>query len=345
MKALKILLIIVAAILAVVVLLGLTGPKEFRYERSTNIRAPQELVYKYVSSHAAMDKWSPWNEYDPNMTKALEGTDGTVGAKASWSGNDQVGVGSQTFTELVPNERVRAALVFTAPWQASNVVGFDLAASGDSTKITWSMEGENAFMARVMGVFMNMEAMVGKDFEKGLASVKALAEAEAVRLAEDAKWMRNGFRIQQVDRPAMRYVGKRSIVKWKDMTPEYFGKCYTTIGAALGAAKQQPAGPPSAMFWAWDEVKMQADMAVVMSTAATTPIPDLTTFDIPAGKMNMIEYRGGYSGSVLAHQALEDLAKESGVEDGMHLEEYIVGPGENPDSTQWVTNIFVLAKP
>ena len=338
MRALKILLILAGGIVVLLGILGLTGEDQFRIERSVTIAAPPSAVWEQVSTFSAMDKWSPWNEMDPNMKKTLDGTDGTVGAVSRWEGNKDVGKGEQRIDSLVPNALVKTRLKFIEPWEAENDALVELASDGDGTKVTWAMEGKNTFMSKVMSKFMDMDAMLGKDFEKGLGKLKTIAE-EAY--AAEPK-----FEITSIDWPGQSYVGKRGIVKWADMKAAFeqgFGAGMT----ALGAAKLEPAGPPSGVYFEWNEKDQTADMiaAIPVSPDARGKLKGQEIYDSPASKALRIEYRGGYSNLEKAHMAMDAYIHENGLSHHTNvIEEYITDPMSEPDSTKWLTNIIYLVK-
>ncbi len=164
MKILKIIGIIVAALVAIGVVIGLVSPKDYNIHRETIINAPVETVFKNVSHYEHFTKWSPWQHLDTAMTTTLEGTDGTVGAKYSWKGNDQVGEGSMTFTKIEENKSVEQALEFLKPFKSSSTTYMNLEVADDGTKVTWCMKGESGFVTRIMMTLMGgMDAAVGKD--------------------------------------------------------------------------------------------------------------------------------------------------------------------------------------
>lgn len=169
-------------ILAVVgvVLLGFvafvaTRPADFTISRKTTIAAPPATVFAQINDFHLWSAWSPWEELDPKMTRTYDGAPSGTGAIYAWKGNDDVGEGRMTITEAKPGELVVIKLEFLKPFEATNTTTFTLTA-GPQTEVVWKMEGHNNFMSKAFGVFMNMDALVGKDFEKGLAKLKTAAE-------------------------------------------------------------------------------------------------------------------------------------------------------------------------
>jgi uncharacterized protein YndB with AHSA1/START domain len=173
---LKIILIGIAVVAVALVALVALQPAGFRVVRSATIAAPAPAVFAQVNDLHNWEAWSPWAKLDPAMTKSYEGAAAGVGAIYSWSGDKQVGEGRTTITESRPDERIRIKLEFVRPFTATNDVEFTFAPEGDNTVVTWSMTGRNSFVAKAVGLFMNMDKMVGGMFEQGLAQLKTVAE-------------------------------------------------------------------------------------------------------------------------------------------------------------------------
>lgn len=169
------------AIVIVVVILAILGfaatrPDTFRIERAAVIDAPPDKVFALINDFHNWGPWSPWEKLDPAMKRTHSGTQSGTGAAYAWEGNKEVGQGRMEITGSVPPSKVVIKLDFLKPFEAHNVAEFTLTAQGSSTKVQWAMHGPSPFMMKVMGVFMSMDRMVGKDFEAGLATMKALAE-------------------------------------------------------------------------------------------------------------------------------------------------------------------------
>ncbi len=122
------------------------------------------------------EAWSPWEELDPAMKKTYSGADSGVGAKYAWTGNRKVGQGNMEITDAKDDAEVQIALEFLKPFKASNTTVFKLSADGTGTKVSWAMTGKKTVMTLIIGIFKSMDSMVGPDFERGLANLKAAAE-------------------------------------------------------------------------------------------------------------------------------------------------------------------------
>ena len=173
---LKTTLIVIAAIVGVFLIVVALQPSEFRVVRSVTITAPPDAVFPHVNELKKWDAWSPWAKLDPNAKNTFEGPAAGVGAAMSWVGNSDVGEGRMTITESRPAELVRFRLEFYKPMAGTSDAEFTFKAQGNQTAITWAMTGKNNFIAKALCLFMSMDKMVGGQFERGLASMKAIAE-------------------------------------------------------------------------------------------------------------------------------------------------------------------------
>ena len=153
-------------------------PPDFRVSRSATISAPAPAVFAHVNDLHKWEAWNPWGKIDPQMKQTYEGAAAGMGAIYSWVGNSQVGEGRMTITESRPSDRIRIKLEFFKPFKATNTAEFTFRPGGNQTSVTWSMSGTKNYMMKAVHLFMNMDKMVGGQFEKGLADMKAVVEAE-----------------------------------------------------------------------------------------------------------------------------------------------------------------------
>jgi len=175
---LKKILIALAAIVVVVVVVVALQPSEFRVTRTAVISAPAPAVFAQVNDFHKWEAWSPWARLDPAMKQTYEGAREGPGAIYRWAGNREVGEGSMTITESRPSDLVRIRLEFLKPFAGTSTAEFTFKPEGNHTAITWSMTGDNNFMAKAVHLLMNMDTMVGGNFEKGLAHMKSVVEAK-----------------------------------------------------------------------------------------------------------------------------------------------------------------------
>jgi hypothetical protein len=171
----------ILALVAAIALVGFiayvaTRPNELRVTRETLIAAPPERIFGHLANLPGWRAWSPWEKKDPGMKRTFEGPESGVGAIYRWEGNKDVGSGRMEIQQATADAKVVIDLHFLKPFEARNTAEFILEPVGVSTRVTWVMFGPASFMSKLMGVFMDMDRMIGKDFEAGLANLKALCE-------------------------------------------------------------------------------------------------------------------------------------------------------------------------
>ena len=168
-------IVVVVAIVAILVYAA-TRPDDFRVQRSTSIKAPPEKIFALINDFHRWDSWSPWEKMDPAMKRTYSGTASGKGAMYAWQGNSKVGEGRMEIADASPPSKVTIKLDFVKPIEGHNTAEFTLLPDGDSTNVTWVMYGPSAYVAKVIGIFVSMDKMIGNDFETGLANMKAVAE-------------------------------------------------------------------------------------------------------------------------------------------------------------------------
>jgi uncharacterized protein YndB with AHSA1/START domain len=173
----KILLVLGAALVAFLVIVALQ-PADYRVSRSTTISAPPEAVFPNVNEFKKWEAWNPWGKIDPSMKVTYSGPEGGPGASYAWVGSGEVGEGRMTITESKTNEQIRIHLEFFKPMAGVSPTEFTFKPEGGGTVVTWTMSGKNNFIGKAFCLFMNMDKMVGGQFEAGLADLKAVAETK-----------------------------------------------------------------------------------------------------------------------------------------------------------------------
>lgn len=154
-------------------------PDNFRMQRSMTINAPAQTIYGHIDDFHKWKEWSPWEQLDPNLKRTYSGETSGVGAVYDWQSNGKAGQGRMTIREAAPAHRLLINLDFIKPIPATNSAEFLLQPSGDGTVVTWAMFGPSPFMSKLMGTVMNMDDLIGKDFERGLENLKRLSEQDA----------------------------------------------------------------------------------------------------------------------------------------------------------------------
>jgi uncharacterized protein YndB with AHSA1/START domain len=165
-------LISIAGVLA----LAATKPDAFRVERTASIKAPPEKIFALINDLHGWGAWSPYEKKDPAMKRTFSGAASGKGAIYEWDGNKNVGKGRMEITDTSPPSRILIKLDFISPFEGHNTAEFSMVPKGDTTSVTWAMDGPAPFVSKVMQVFLNLDTMIGKDFEDGLANLKTLAE-------------------------------------------------------------------------------------------------------------------------------------------------------------------------
>jgi hypothetical protein len=171
-------LIVLAGIIAVLLLIGLFSKKEYSAGREIIINKPKAAVFDYLKLLRNQNKWSVWGSLDPDMRMIYSGKDGTKGFISAWeSDNKNVGKGEQEILKIVDGERLDYEMRFLKPFKSTSWAHITLTAINENqTKVFWGFNGKMNFPANLMLVFMNMEKMIGKDFEKGLLKLKTILE-------------------------------------------------------------------------------------------------------------------------------------------------------------------------
>jgi hypothetical protein len=150
----------------------------FAVSRSTTVIADPARVHGLINSFHEWTAWSPWEDLDPELERDYSGPDRGVGARYAWSGNRRAGQGSMEITSSTPDE-IGLRLAFLKPFRSSNDVTFSLVPAVDGTEVTWLMTGEQRGLMGLFGKVVSMDRLIGKDFEKGLTRLKAVAESPA----------------------------------------------------------------------------------------------------------------------------------------------------------------------
>lgn len=170
-------LIGVAALVLLLVAVAALRPGKFAITRSATMDAQPWSVFAQVNEFRKWEAWSPWAKLDPAMKQTYDGPPSGVGAVSAWEGK-KVGAGRMTITESEPSKRIRLTLEFFKPMACSHLTEFTFVPEGGGTRMTWTMTGENGLMGKLFCLFMNLDKMVGPDFEKGLAGIKAIVEGD-----------------------------------------------------------------------------------------------------------------------------------------------------------------------
>ena len=339
MKFLKILGGIIVIVILIVVLLGFIIPKEYSVEKTVNIDAPKQVIWKNINNFKAMDQWSPWREMDPNQKTEYIGESGEIGSMTKWEGDpNTVGTGSQELMLSTPFERIETKLRFMVPWEAENDVYVSISPDENSYSVAWGFTGKMDFPMNVFMPLMGIEEGVGNDFTKGLTKLKEICETQS-NLGKYKDW-----EVNLVELPINYFVAIRDTIKMQDMSTFFaqnFGKLYGSIMQS-GA---EMSGQPSGLIYVWDEENNITDMAAAIPVVGETNLDGFESIEIASGKALQIDYYGDYEGSGDAHWAMDECIQDFGFEvTEPVIEEYITDPMEEPDTSKWLTRITYYLK-
>lgn len=176
--------IAIAVVVVIVAFIAFVAsrPDSFRVERSGQVNAAADIVFSLVNDLHQWARWSPFEKLDPNMKKTYEGPPSGPGAISGWSGNSKAGEGRITILESKPFEQISIKLDFFRPFKATNHASFVFTPSDVGTRVTWSMEGKCNFAMKVFHLVVNMDKMLGKDFQEGLDNLNNVARAETQKV-------------------------------------------------------------------------------------------------------------------------------------------------------------------
>lgn len=173
---LKIIGIAVVVVVGALLIYAASRPDTFRIERSANIKAQPEKVFAFINDFHQWVAWSPWERIDPALKRTYSGAASGTGTVYAWEGNSKIGAGRMEIMQAVASSRITIKLDFFKPFEGHNTAEFALERNGDATTITWAMFGPSPYLSKLMGLFFNMDSMIGGQFEQGLANLKSVAE-------------------------------------------------------------------------------------------------------------------------------------------------------------------------
>ena len=336
MKILKILGILIVLVILAAIAMGILGPDTTHVERSMEINASKNVVYKQIADLKKMDEWGPWKKEDPNAEYTYEGEMGQVGSVSLWNG-EKIGKGKQEITALESNKKIVSKLTFIEPFQAVSTGYFELSdGENGGTNVTWAFDGTNdSFMQKLMASMMDMDEQIGGMFEKGLHSLND--KCQSMTGSGDNE-MAN-FEINETVLETKYYLGTDDTVKVAELK-EYFGASFASIGEALGKAEIQMAGPPSGVYFMFDEENGITHLSAAFPISEMKEVEGFKTTEV-SGKALHVAYYGSYDKLGAAHYAIDAHMKANNIEyRGPVVEEYATDPVEGSDPSEWLTNIY-----
>ena len=333
---LKKIFIVLVAVIAILLVVGVFLPSSAHIERSVTINAPQATVFTLVDGYSRFNEWSPWAEIDPETVYSYDGPTSGAGAKMSWtSSNPNVGSGSQQIVASEPYRRVEALVDFGA--QGTAQAFFDLVPEGSGTHVTWGFD--TRFGWNLIGRYFGLlfDRMVGADYEKGLANLKVLAES-----LPTADW--STLDVQRVDvAPETLACVNGTAATDDDAIAAALASAYGQLGAFMSRARLAQAGPPLAITTSWNETSWTYDACIPIDRMPSRPQATGETVQVRrsyAGPALHVRHTGPYTGLKETWSKIEAYVMVRQVEAGGHpWESFVSDPGSTPES-ELVTEIF-----
>jgi len=335
MKFLKYTLIVVTLIVIAILIWLSTLDSKYDTHRSRVVKAPAKIIYNYVNDFKEWPKWDPWSEAFGDMKITYSGSDKGVGAKYSWIGEES-GEGNMEIITVIPYKSIDQIINFKTPFDSSSDIYWRFEEVEGGTKVTWGMKGEMDFFGRPMAAAM--DAMMEKDLLRGLAKLDSISVLEANKKT---------FKVEGIiTNDKIYYVGiEAKDVAQNDM-PSIMSENFPKLVKWMSANKIDMVGPPITLYKEWDEKTGKASfVSCVPIKSKLKKIKDKGIIQgvIKPEKCAKTIYNGEYSGSEDAWMATFAYIEEKGLkhEKGNPFEIYVTDPGQNPDPSTWVTEIYI----
>jgi effector-binding domain-containing protein len=341
MKIVKRIAIVLGILIGIWLILAVIAPGKTRVERSVMVQAPAATVFEHVNTLGKWKSWSYWDNIDKNMKDSFAGPPSGVGAVHYWeSNNDSVGKGSLTITKSEPNAFVETELNFEG--MGSSLGGWKMKDTAGGVQVTTYMDMEPPFFMRPMMLFMDMDEMLGGDFERSLAGLKRVSEAAA----------NNGptadYKIQETTVESMKIMSILDSCTLEKIGDK-LGELYGEIGKVT---KKQELNQTGAPFAVYHKVVTNPDGSMFFVLQAGIPVDRegkdegrVKYWVVPAGNVVKASYYGPYEGTIKAHEVMGAwMAKNGKVTIGAPWEVYVTDPGVEKNPDKWLTEIYYPVK-
>lgn len=330
-KFFRFMLILIIIIVVAVLVLGVVEPKDVVVQRSTLIKAPKDMVFNQIVNFKNWVNWNPWYQMDSSEKITYTGADGQPGSTFHWVGDPKkTGEGQMTDTAVKGTEMDYSLHTIT-PFNhvAGGFMSAEDAGNG-MTRVTWSITMHSSFPWNASFAFVKMDKLLGGDFERGLQNMKKYCEAMAAN---------TGVQIQETVYPAHIFEGVRKTVAMTDVL-KFCADTYSQLDKSAGALVN---GPAVGIYYTWDTLHHTTDMVAALPVSDTSKaINGASCIYIPQSKALMAVHKGPYSTMMMEHGMLMKSVTDKKLQSTLVLEEYVVGPRQDKDSTKWVTNIYYL---
>lgn len=338
MKALKIILIILASLFGLYCLWMLSLSNEFNIQRSVKVKAPKAVVFEQVSDFKNWEAWSPWYSNDSTMTfQYADQTSGT-GGSYSWT-SENSGNGTQSFLAVHPHDSIRTLLNFEGMDPSNGAWTFERNAEGE-TEVTWSYHTDLGFFDRSFGVFG--ESILGPMFEQGLNQLKDVAESKAEDFVAEDGPEESLYEVFDTEFTPVEYYSVQDRVSFEEMGPEFFAERYGELARYVGDDFANMEGHPMAIYHEWDEEERMATVEVALPIRSDkTGNERVKKKNSYSGRALKVNYLGAYEGTGKAHDQIYRYATANDHEMiGAPIEVYVTDPGEEPDTSKWLTEVY-----
>jgi len=331
MKYLKYLLFLLLAIIAIGVLLSFIGPKNLNVVETTEVNAPDGVIYNLVNNLEEMALWNEWTLSDSTIKTTYNEISDGVGAGSSWT-SDMTGAGTQEIIESIKNKKVRSVMKFEG-WDGENFADIDINPEGDLSKVSWTFEGAPLpFIMRGFALVTGMKKSIQTNYAKGLGNLKKIAESRA-------KGHYSGYEIKEILANDKHFVMNRQEVNLANVQQFYA----TNLGALFGKVQQagvEMNGMPCGLFFKSPDASGLTDMAAAIPVANPISIDGANSYTIEARPALSLDFYGDYNTTELGHQAIDRYMKDRGyLQDPPVIEEYVTDPSQEKDPNKWLTKI------
>ncbi|HNL59280.1 MAG: Polyketide cyclase / dehydrase and lipid transport [Bacteroidetes bacterium ADurb.BinA245] len=341
MKALRLFFFFILSVLIIVAVLMYVLPTYQKVERTVVIKAPAAAIYNELSKLENFNKFSVWSQRDPAAKFSFRGKDGTVDAVATWKGDPALaGDGKIEITALEPDKKIVHNLSFSKPKKGNAKSSFLLNEVNGTTSVTWLFELATPRPWNIFNLFASLDKEMGKDFDEGLAMLKA-----AMEKSYGTEVKQETYKVEMLNFPATNFAAVKQQIRWADLQSFYAEHLPIVIQEVQNAGAAP--GTASGLIFSWDEKLQQANYAVAVPVAAETSInnPIVQLVKINASKAIAVTLSGGYEKLPDVYASLRKYINENDLkEKSPVIEQYFFGPVNEKDTSKWLTKIVMLVE-
>jgi len=334
---------VVGVLVALYIVVAFFSPEGYKVERKRTIAASNEVIYSLVSNFDEWNQWSPWSEKDSTVVYEISGEDGTVGCVQSWVGDPELsGTGQLEITELIENQKMWYELTMTE-YNMKSFGGFTIqpSKSKDSVIVSWSDSASFPFFTRPFGLFMDVEEMIGKDFERGLEKLDSIAVINQEKI--DAMQ----FELTEITFPATQFFGRRKDMDKKDIDSAFFSKNYGIIGEQMMISQAVFGGMPACIYFSCglkDQVCEVMPAIPVVDNSMLNEIGQnrVEAYNIKEQKALQLDFYGDYNDLDKGHKQALLFLRDEGIKARVSLEQFVTDPTTVSTMDSCLTRIYYL---